>query len=108
MAACCAAGDGERLERVQPSGERRGLAEGGPAGTDEPQRSFSGPCFEFPSLLTFSVVSTVGYFQIKRMNTRNKEENLTALNRLLRAKNTFISFLTVCVCVCVSSMKKSR
>lgn len=39
----CAAGDGERLERVQPPGERRGVAAGGPAGADEPQRSSSGP-----------------------------------------------------------------
>lgn len=37
-----AAGDGERLERVRPPGERRGLAEGGPAGSDEPRRSLSG------------------------------------------------------------------
>lgn len=69
-AACCTAGDGERLERVQPPGERRGLAEGGPAGTDEPQRSFSGP---FPYLLTsIGVVSSIGYLQIKLMNTGNR------------------------------------
>lgn len=42
----CAAGDGERLERVQPPGEGRGVAEGGPGGADEPQRSPPGP---FPS-----------------------------------------------------------
>lgn len=30
-------GDGECVERVQPDGERRGLAEVSPAGTDEPQ-----------------------------------------------------------------------
>lgn len=39
---CCFAGDGERVEWVQPAGERCGLAEVGPAGTDEPQRSLSG------------------------------------------------------------------
>lgn len=43
VAACCAAGDGERLERVQPPGERCGLAEGGSAGADEPQQSSPGP-----------------------------------------------------------------
>lgn len=30
-------GDGECMERVQPAGERRGLAEVSPAGPDEPQ-----------------------------------------------------------------------
>lgn len=42
----CAAGDGERLEGVQPPGEGRGLAEGGAAGAYEPQRPSSGPCFK--------------------------------------------------------------
>lgn len=39
---CCVAGDGERMEWVQPAGERCGLAEVSPAGTDEPQWSLSG------------------------------------------------------------------
>lgn len=38
----CSTGDGERMEWIRSAGERCGLAEVCPAGTDEPQWSFSG------------------------------------------------------------------
>lgn len=36
------AGDGERVERVRPAGERRGLAAVGAAGPHEPRRPDAG------------------------------------------------------------------